>query len=125
MLFLLNDALIDLDPRDQPPLEAGRFDALKLPHLLELGAELFSEEPLLHQTHPARAKRLAMLIRAKEPQVNAALFVAPAQHCGPETVISRVAAVSLEVMATLNARNKTGALNPVTADREVWRRMAA
>jgi hypothetical protein len=125
MLFLLNDVLINLDPSDEPPLEAGRFHALSLPHLLKLGSELFAEEPLLQQTNPERARRLALLIRAKEPEVNAALFVAPAKDCAPGVVVSRVANVSLEVMANLNAHAKTGDLNPVTADREVWRRMAA
>ena len=125
MLFLLNDALLELDPRDQPPLEAGRFHALSLPKVLKLGAELFAEEPLLHQTNPERAKRLAMLIRAKEPEVNAALFVAPTKDCAPDHVISRVAAVSLEVMGSLCSRARSGGLNPATADREVWRRMAA
>ena len=125
MLFLLNDTLLSLDPRDQPPLEAGRFHALGLPHLLKLGAEMFAQEPLLHQNNPERARRLALLIRAKEPEVNAALFVAPAKDCAADHVVSRVAQVSLEVMANLNARAKSGDLNPATGDREVWRRMAA
>ncbi|CAN5184636.1 hypothetical protein BH09PSE2_BH09PSE2_12160 [soil metagenome] len=125
MLFLLNDALITLDGKDAPPLDAGRFRALSLPFLLKLGAEMFAADPLMHQTNPERAKRLATLIKSKNPQVNAALFVAPARNCPVDQVISRVAEVSLEVMGSLHNRAKAGDLNPVTADREVWRRMAA
>lgn len=125
MLFLLNDVLISLDSKDEPPIDSARFHALSLPFLLKLGAELFSEEPLLHQTNPDRARRLATLIRSKSPQVNAALFVAPTHRCKPEQVVSRVAEVSMEVMANLYARSRNGDLNPATADREVWRRMAA
>jgi hypothetical protein len=125
MLFLLNDALIPLDPRDGPPLEPARFRALSLPFLLKLGAEMFAEDPLLHQTSPEKARRLACLIQSKAPQVNAALFVAPARNCAPEEVVARVAEVSVEVMAGLHVRAQTGDLNPVTADKDVWRRMAA
>ena len=80
MLFLLNDALIALDAHDEPPIDPARFRALSLSFLLRLGAEMFAEEPLLHKTNPERAKRLATLIRSKSPQVNAALFVAPANN---------------------------------------------
>lgn len=125
MLFLLNDALISLDSNDEPPLDSARFHALSLPFLLKLGAELFAEEPLLHQVSPERSRRLATLIRSKSPNVNAALFVAPAQNCKPDQVVSRVAEISMEVMSNLYARSREGSLNPATADREVWRRMAA
>ena len=93
--------------------------------MLKLGAELFSERPLLHREDPARARRLALLILSKAPSVNAAQFTAPAAGCAPETVMSRVAEVSLEIMVSLRAQSARGALTPVAADREVWRRMAA
>jgi hypothetical protein len=86
---------------------------------------MFSESPLLHRDEPERARRLAMLIAAKAPEVNAALFVAPNKGCRPDQVITRLANLGLEVIMNLYSQDRIGALNPVTADREVWRRMAA
>jgi hypothetical protein len=126
MLFLLNDTVLDLDLTTfSAPIEAGRFRALSLPDVMRLGAELFAESPLLHRHEPERAARLAMLIAAKHPEVNAALFVAPERGCRPEEVASNFAQVSFEVMAALYARQRDGGLTPADADRQVWRRMAA
>jgi hypothetical protein len=126
MLFLLNDRILELDTRGfQTPLDPARFHALTVPFIVKLGQELFSESPLLHRNEPERAKRLAQLIVVKAPEVNAALFVAPAQGCRPDEVANRFANLSIEVMASLTTRERNGELNPVTADREVWRRMAA
>ncbi len=126
MLFLLNDVVLSFDHRDAtPPLEAKRFRALTLGSVLRLGSEMFSIQPLLHREDPERARKLAMLIMAKHPEVNAALFVAPRQGCTPDTVVSRLAQVSIEIMGALQLRHSHGELTPVAADREVWRRMAA
>ena len=126
MLFLLNDVVLDFDHRDAtPPLEARRFRALTLGSVLRLGSEMFAEQPLLHREDPERASKLAMLVMAKHPDVNAALFVAPRRGCGPEQVVSRLAQVSIDVMGQLLTRYADGELTPVAADREVWRRMAA
>jgi hypothetical protein len=126
MLFLLNDTVINLSlDAGEMPLDPIRFRALTLNHVIQLGAELYSEEPMLHRDDPERARRLAMLITAKSPEINAALFVAPVKGCSIEQVISRFANVSLPVMAALNTRQNDGALNAVAADKEVWRRLAA
>ena len=126
MLFLLNDVVLSLEMASfAPPLEAQRFRALNLSSVLRLGAEMFAEQPLLQKDDPERAGRLAALIVAKHPDVNAALFVAPRRGCDPSQVVSRVAQISLEVMTTLEDRHTLGQLTPVAADREVWRRMAA
>jgi hypothetical protein len=126
MLFLLNDAMLDFRAETyHPPVDAARFDALSLSFVLKLGQEMFSESPLLHRDEPERARRLAMLIAAKAPEVNAALFVAPNKGCRPDQVITRLANLGLEVIMNLYSQDRIGALNPVTADREVWRRMAA
>ena len=126
MMFLLNDRVLDLDLRAIPqPLDPSRFHALSLSYVVKLGQELFSEQPLLHRDEPERAKRLAMLIMAKAPEVNAALFVAPARGCRPDEVSNHFANVSIDVMAGLSMKAEKGELNPVTADRDVWRRLAA
>lgn len=126
MLFLMNDAVLDLGgSQAPPPLAPERLRALSLAHVLKLGAELFSERPLLHREDPARARRLALLVLSKAPEVNAALFSAPAAGCPPEAVSSRLATLSIDVMAALLNQERRGALTPVSADREVWRRMAA
>ena len=126
MLFLMNDTVLELDAADAPaPPPAARMSALTLGHVLNLGAELYSERPLLHRQDPERARRLALLVKSKAPEVNAALFVAPEAGCRPDAVIHRVAELSVELMAGLHNLSGSGQLNAVTADREVWRRMAA
>jgi hypothetical protein len=126
MLFLLNDRILDLSAAgDHQPLQPERFHALSLDYIMKLGQEMFAQSPLLHREEPERARRLALLIVSKAPEVNAALFVAPAQDCRPDQVSSRLANVAIEVMAALTRRERLGELNPVTADKEVWRRLAA
>jgi len=126
MLFLLNDAVLDIDLGSfSSPLGSARLRALSLPHVMKLGAELFSESPLLHRQQPERAKRLAFLIAAKQPEINAALFAAPSRGCKPDQVASRYAQLSIDVLSALHTRHREGSLSPAEADRQVWRRMAA
>ena len=126
MYFLLNDTLFELDERNLvSPLDARRFAALPLSYVVQLGQELFAEDPLLPRNAPERARRLAMLLALKQPAVNAALFVAPARGCRPAQVGARFAELSIEVLAALYAKQNAGALDAVSADREVWRRLAA
>ena len=122
----MNDRVLELDlQRFSAPVSAGRFDSLSLAFVMKLGQELYADAPLLHRDEPERAERLAMLIALKAPEVNAALFVAPSEGCRPDQVTGRFASLSLEVMASLYVRHRDGGLNVLTADREVWRRMAA
>lgn len=123
MLFLMNDVVLELSAVPAPA--PARTRALTLAHVLKLGAEVYADRPLLHREEPERAARLALLIRSKAPEVNAALFVAPVRGCSPAAVSSRLAELSLDVMAGLHDLARRDALNPVTADREVWRRLAA
>lgn len=126
MFFLLNDTLLEFDLRAyNPPVRADRFHALSLDFVTRLGQELYSEEPLLHQAAPERAKRLIALILAKSPQINAALFVAPSRGCAPEQVAVRYAELDVRSLADLHARKLAGKLDAAAADRQVWRRMAA
>ena len=126
MLFLMNEVVLNLDAIDlTPPVAARRFARLTLPFVNQLGAEMFSEEPLLHRVAPDRARRLAALIIAKQPDINAALFIAPARGCPVGQVQSRFCSIGFEVMGLLYERQRQGALTTLEADRQVWRRLAA
>ncbi len=126
MLFLLNDTVLSVDMGALlPASEARRFEHLGLAFVTKLGQELFSEEPHLVRVAPDRARRLACLIAAAAPDINAALFVAPRQGCRPEEVATRFVSLSMDVMAHLHARAEAGRLDAASADREVWRRLAA
>lgn len=124
MLFLLNDVVFDLDEAcPVTPADARRFDRLDFDYVLALGCELFAEDPLMHRNDPERARRLAWLIADRSPDVNAALFAAPAAACDPDLVEPRFCALPTAVMDQLQAKGRR--LNAVAADRAVWNRMAA
>lgn len=126
MLFLMNDVILSFDAAElTPPMTRDRFAALSLNYVGDLGRELFAEEPLLQRKDRERAERLAALIVAKAPDVNAALFIAPGRGCRKDDVQVRYAQLDLEVMATLMHRQNSGALTNLEADRQVWRRLAA
>ena len=124
MLVLLNDVVFDLDEAcPVTPADARRFDRLDFDYVLALGCELFAEDPLMHRNDPERARRLAWLIADRSPDVNAALFAAPAAACDPDLVEPRFCALPAAVMDQLQAKGRR--LNAVAADRAVWNRMAA
>jgi hypothetical protein len=126
MLFLMNDVVLSFDATElTPPMTRDRFAALSINYVAELGKELFAEEPLLHHKDLERAQRLAALIVAKAPEINAALFIAPGRGCRKDDVQVRYAQLSVEIMGALLQRQKAGALTNVEADRQVWRRLAA
>ena len=126
MYFLLNDAVLSLHGEDLSPQVLGRrFASIGFDYVTTLGCELFAEDPLVQHTHPERALKLAALILSKQPAINAALFVAPAQGCKPSQVGVRFASLDVAVIATLQRAQTTGELDAVFADREVWRRLAA
>ena len=126
MLFLMNDVVFDLDGAGPVPAsDARRFEGLGFDYLMELGCELFAEDPLLHRNDPERARRLAWLIHDRSPDVNAALFAAPEFDCDPALVEPLFCALPIAVLGQLNMRAKKGKLDAVSADRAVWGRMAA
>ena len=126
MLFLLNDVVFDLDEAcPVTPADARRFEKLGFAYLLELGCELFAEDPLLHRNDPARARRLAWLIHDRGPDINAALFAAPEAGCDPALVEPQFCALPGEVLAQLKAKCGKGRADTVAVDRAVWGRMAA
>ncbi len=126
MIVLMNDTVLDVDlAMLASPATAGRFRALSLEYVLQLGRELYAEAPLLHREDPYRAGRLAALIASKAPRVNAARFDAPHAGCAPAEVDARLEEASPETLVELQARQRSAVLTPYAADREVWRRMAA
>ena len=126
MYFLLNDVILNLQGEDLAPLALGRrFGSIGFDYVQTLGQELFAEQPLLQHAHPERAMKLAALINAKQPTINAALFVAPARGCPPAQVAVRFCSLDLPTIANLQRAQSTGALDALIADREVWRRLAA
>jgi hypothetical protein len=126
MLFLLNDVVLRLDGvAMDAQLDGRRMQRLSFPAILRMGQELFAREPLVQRTNPDRARRLAALISAKAPTINAALFVSPALDCSPDEVTVRFVACEFEVMAELFMLQRDGDLDAVIADRKIWRRLAA
>ena len=126
MLFLLNDVVFDLDEAcPVTAADARRFEKLGFDYVLELGCELFAEDPLMHRTDPQRARRLAWLIHDRSPEVNAALFAAPEAGCDPTLVEPQFCALPDAIMRQLKTRASKGKLDAVAADRAVWNRMAA
>jgi hypothetical protein len=126
MLFLLNDQVLRLErAKLPPPIEAERFRRLSFDFICDLGRELFAEQPLLLRAAPGRAERLAALIAAKAPQINAALFVAPGHRCPSAMVSMQFAVISFENMVWLYQHQQAGLLTKAAADRQIWRRMAA
>ncbi|MCI3133740.1 hypothetical protein [Phenylobacterium aquaticum] len=126
MLFLMNDVVLELEnPKFAPKAMSRRFDALTFNAVTRLGQELYAEEPLLHLTRPDRAKRLAALILAKAPAINAAQFIATRFGGAPAEVLVSYRQVDFETMAHLSLRQDEGELDTLHTDRQVWRRLAA
>jgi len=126
MLFLMNDVVFDLDEASPvTSADARRFEKLGFDYLMELGCELFAEDPLMHRNDPERARRLAWLIHDRSPEVNAALFAAPEFDCDPALVEPLFCALPAAVLRQLQTRANRGMLDARAADRAVWGRMAA
>ena len=125
MLFLLNDAVLNLDLQAlTPPVVASRFAALSLASIQRLGCEMFAEDPQLQHNAVDSAKRLCAMIVAKDPMVSAALFLAPAPGCDPGQVTVRLANLDLSIMAKLHMVQQAGSLTPTIANESVWARAA-
>ena len=126
MLFLINDAVfqldgVEMDPRMTPDLVAG----LAVSTILQLGQEMFAAEPRLQSLFPERARRLALLIATKAPTTNAAQFTAPAAGCPRQAVTARFATATVEVIAELGALQQAGQLDAASVATRVWGRLAA
>ena len=125
MYFLLNDVVLTLELQLlTPPMIARRFSSLTLECVEQLGQEIFAEEPRLQHRRLERARRLAALIVSKAPDVNAALFVAPARGCRFDQVAVRLASLDVSLLARLHVEQQSGRLTPAVADQLVWAQAA-
>jgi hypothetical protein len=121
MYFLLNDVVFSLELQLlEPPMKARRVSSLSLHDVERLGRELFAEEPRLQHRMPDRARRLIRLIVSKTPEVNAALFVAPARDCLPGEVAVRMTTLEAALLARMNFEQQHGRLTAAIADDLVW-----
>ncbi|HWA63349.1 MAG TPA: hypothetical protein VG939_18375 [Caulobacteraceae bacterium] len=126
MLFLLNDTVLELEAQAMtPPQVAATLSRMTLIDAITLAKEAFAVEPELHRRAPERAKKAALLILLKQPQINAAQFIVPARHCNAKDVQVRFAALGAEVMFDLKALQDRGKLTAAYVDVHVWSRAAA
>ena len=126
MFFLMNNTVLEIEPSEHvPELQGHRFRGLSFDDVMQLGRELFSQNPNLQITHPQRAQRLAYLIFLKAAGINDIRFVPSYKGCRPEEVGFRYCNVAFEVMANLVARQKGEGLDSIWVDRFVWGRLAA
>ena len=123
MLFLMNDWVMQFDQKALvEDLVGFNVRNITFPQVLVLGQELYAEEPQLHLRQPAQARKLAALVMAKQPEVNAVLFVPPHQGCNPRDVTVRYCAVAFDLLAQLLKVQETQK-NGAWANKEVWNKL--
>jgi len=126
MLFLLNDVVmtVELEALSEPQVAAS-LRAMSLNQILQLGREMFAESPRLQHVSQSGPLRLATLITAKQPDINAALFAAPAKGCPPDAVVCRFASLGIEMIHELKGFQDRGAMTKMLADFHVWGKVRA
>lgn len=123
MLFLMNDWVMQFDQRAMvADLVHHNIREITFPQVLVLGQELYAEDPQLHLRQPLQARKLAALVMAKQPEVNAVLFLPPHQGCNPVDVTVRYCAVGFDLLAQLLKVQETQK-NGSWANREVWNKL--
>ncbi len=108
-----------------PRLMPRHLRALSLGDLIRMGQELYAEAPLLHLFDKGRARRLAALIMAKTPEINGALFLAPAYGCSAKAVSARIKRIEPPVLADLRRTQEAEGVDLTRTDSRIWRRLAA
>lgn len=126
MLFLLNDTILslDLEQLSEAPVGAS-LSAMSFGQVIALGQEMFAGSPRLQHISESGPKRLATLIAAKKPEINAALFSAPALGCAPQAVTVRFATLSIEMIHEMKGLHDQGRLSKVLVDYHVWGKLRA
>lgn len=137
MLFLFNDAILDIGDPQETACEIGprhglgelALYKLTLGKTVKMLREAVFEEPELARTNPELAVFLASVLAWKTGEANALLAVAPRYIDGPKQVQLRLASVSLITMNQLGELQEAGKLSSHVANLSVWqhapRRMQA
>jgi hypothetical protein len=127
MLFLLNDVILPIDLQQLTIPEVSQsVRSMTLAQVTALGQEMFAESPRLqHHAGAAAAMRLTTLITAKNPDINAALFSAPAPGCPPSQVTVRYVTLSLDLIHYFKGQQAKGRLNKTLVDYHVWGKLRA
>ncbi|MFM8820598.1 MAG: hypothetical protein ACKOD3_08690 [Phenylobacterium sp.] len=123
MLFLMNDWVMQFDQRAMlEDLLGYNLRDVSFAQVLIMGQGLYAQEPQLHLQQPERARRLASLVMAKQPTLNALLFVAPYAGCDPSDVRVRYCSVGYDLLAQLLSMQEKRR-NGAWANQEVWNKL--
>lgn len=124
MLFLMNDWVMQFDQKAMIEDLVGQdIRDVTFAQVLVMGQGLYARDPQLHRRQPLQARRLAALVMAKQPDVNAVLFHAPYADCHPRDVVVRYCAVGFDLLAQLlklQDLHKRGSW----ANTEVWNKLS-
>jgi len=132
MLFLFNDALLDLGDAHEAALTRGEalgLNALTLRNMrmgqvVKLVREWVWERPQLAQSDPESALFLSALVAWKTNEANALMAVAPQGAASSAQVQVRLASVSLVTMQQLMDLRDQGKLSGQMANMAVWSQTA-
>ncbi|MCA6287542.1 hypothetical protein [Phenylobacterium sp.] len=123
MLFLMNDWVMQYDQKAMlEDLIGYNLHEVTFPQVLVLGQELYAQDPQLHLGQPLQARKLAALVMAKQPAVNALLFIAPHQGCNPRDVRVRYCSVGYDLLAQL-LKLQEDKKSVGWANKEVWNKL--
>ena len=126
VLFLLNDCVLELEPRAlATPQVAASLAHLTLADAITVAKEAFAAEPQLQLKAVQRAQKAALMLMLKQPEINAALFIAPAQHCRIQDVAVRFASVAAETLFEIKGLQDRGKLTAGIVNAHVWSRAPA
>lgn len=121
MLFLFNDVIFELESKQTaPPGVISRVAALTLPQIVALVRDQLAVNPDLARTAPAAAAKSALLLALKQPELNAALFIAPKAGCKGRDVSFRFAALDPIILHELKRAQDLGRLTPGLVNAHVW-----
>ena len=123
MLFLLNDVVLELEPAKLVrPVMAGHLARLSMSQVTTLVREVFAQNPRLPHDHLMLARRAAVMMLMKDPELNAALFLTPGRVCAPSDVSVRFASLAAEVIFQLKHIQDQGRLTSGAVNALVWSR---
>jgi hypothetical protein len=126
VLFLLNDVIVETGSvMEAPTSVAARLATLDVEAVVELVQESFAKNPNFPHASAEGARRAALMLMLKAPQLNAALFVAPHAGCAPLEVSTRFASVSGAALQQLKDLQDEGKLTAAMANACVWACAAA